>query len=75
MRSLGIILVLAGVLALVFQGFTYREQDTVLDVGGMEAKVVHDERVRIPPIAGGASVAAGLALVFAGWRRSRGADR
>lgn len=75
MRSLGVILLLAGVLALVFQGFTYKKPDTVLDVGGVEAKVVHDERVHIPPVAGGATVAAGLVLVLAGRRRGRSADR
>ncbi len=70
MRTLGIVLLVAGVLALVYQGFTYRKQDTLLDVGGMQAKVVHDERVNIPPIAGAAAVVAGIALVFAERRRA-----
>lgn len=75
MRTLGIILLLAGVLALVYQGFTYRERDATLDLGGVEASVGHEERVSIPPIVGGTAVAAGLVLMVAGRRRSRGADR
>jgi hypothetical protein len=75
MRSLGLILLLAGVLVLVFQGFTYRKHDTVLELGGVEARVAHDERVHIPPVVGGAAAAAGLALLLAGWRRNRTAGR
>jgi hypothetical protein len=75
MRSLGIILLLTGVLALALQGFTYRKHDTLLNVGGMETKVAYDERVNIPPIAGGVAVAAGLALLLAGWRRNHSASR
>jgi hypothetical protein len=68
MRALGIMLLVAGVLALVYQGFTYRKQDTLVEFGGVEAKVVHNERVIVPPIAG--AVAAGVALVFAARRRT-----
>jgi hypothetical protein len=70
MRALGIMLLVAGVLALVYQGFTYRKQDTLVEFGGVEAKVVHNERVIVPPIAGAAAVAAGVALVFAARRRT-----
>jgi hypothetical protein len=70
MRALGIVLLVAGLLALVYQGFTYQKHDTVLEVGGLEAKVVHDERVNVPPIAGAAAMAAGIALVFAARRRT-----
>lgn len=69
-QTLGIVLLIAGVLALVYQGFTYQKKDTLLDVGGVQAKVVHDERVNVPPIAGAAAVVAGVALVIAGRRRA-----
>lgn len=70
MRNLGIVLVIAGVLALVYQGFTYRKHDTLLEVGGLEARVEHDERVNVPPIAGAVALVAGLAMVFAARRRT-----
>ena len=37
MKPLGVILVVLGVLALVYQGFTYTTQKKVLDVGPIQA--------------------------------------
>jgi len=66
----GIVLLVAGVLALVYQGFTYQKQDTLFEIGDVEAKVVHQERLSVPPLVGAAAVAAGLALVFVARRRT-----
>ena len=69
MRTIGLILVICGVIALAYGGFTYtRKRDTV-SVGPLSATVEQRESVPIPPIAGGIAIVAGLLLIIAGNRR------
>lgn len=68
MRAFGIVLTVAGILALIYGGFDYTKQRTVLDVGPIEAKVDEQKSMSVPPLVGGIILVAGLALVM----RSRG---
>ena len=63
---LGIVLAVLGALALVYQGFSYTRQKTVLDVGSIHATVDDREHVPLPPIVGGIALAAGAILIFVG---------
>ena len=72
MKMLGVILIVAGVLALAYGGFSYTKKKTVLDVGPVEAQVDQKKSVPIPPLVGGASIILGLIIVASG---SRGTDR
>ncbi|HXN23486.1 MAG TPA: DUF3185 domain-containing protein [Candidatus Dormibacteraeota bacterium] len=65
----GIVLIVLGLLALAYQGFTYTHRETVLDVGPIHATADKKETVPIPPILGALAVAGGIALVVAGSRR------
>jgi hypothetical protein len=65
----GILLVVLGVLALVYQGFTYTHRERVLDVGPIHATRDTQERVPLPPIAGGLALAAGISLLIVGARK------
>jgi hypothetical protein len=67
---IGILLIALGLLALVYKGFTYTKERTVLDVGPIEAKVDEKKTVPIAPIVGVVSLAAGVALVLAERRRA-----
>ena len=69
MRPLGIVLTVAGILALIYGGFNYTKQRTVLDVGPIEAKVDERKSVPIPPLVGGIILVAGLALVMGSRRK------
>lgn len=69
MKAFGIILVLFGLIALIYGGFTYTKRDKVLDVGPIEASVDKKERVPLPPVVGGVALAAGIILLVAGRRR------
>jgi hypothetical protein len=69
MKILGILLIVAGVLALVYGGFTYVQDRDEADLGPLEVAVEDRERVRISPILGVLGIAAGTALVWAGARR------
>jgi hypothetical protein len=63
MRALGALLVLLGVVALVFGGFTYTKREKVFDAGRFEATVDRDEYVHLPPAAGAAALVAGAFLI------------
>ena len=71
MRIVGIILIVVGVLALIFQGITYTRTRQVVDIGPIEARAEEEETIPIPPIVGGILLVAGVALVVVGGRKSR----
>lgn len=70
MRLLGVLLIVAGTLAIVYGGFSYTKQRTVLDVGPIEAKVDERKSVPIPPLVGSGALLAGLAIVLTARRRA-----
>ena len=66
---LGIVLIIFGIFALVSEGITYTKTEKVLDIGPIQATAKHNKTIPIPPIAGGAALAAGVALVIVGVKR------
>jgi uncharacterized membrane protein YidH (DUF202 family) len=64
MRLIGIALIVFGVLALAYGGFTYTTREKVLDIGPLQATALKEKTVPIAPIAGIAALVGGLALVF-----------
>jgi hypothetical protein len=69
MKAFGVILVVLGIAALVWGGFTYTQRETVADLGPVEATVDQRERIPISPLVGGAALAAGI-VILAVSRRS-----
>ena len=65
----GIVLIVLGLAALAYQGFSYTSRETVIDIGPIKATADTQKTVPIPPIAGVVAVVAGVALVFAGMRK------
>jgi len=66
----GVILIILGGLALVYQGFGYTHQEKVLDVGPIHATADEHERVSIPPILGGLTLVGGIVLVIIAAKKS-----
>jgi hypothetical protein len=64
----GLVLIVLGLAALAYQGFTYTSRETVIDIGPIKATADTQKTVPIPPIAGVVAVVAGVALVVAGKR-------
>lgn len=60
---IGIVLIVAGALALVYQGITYDRDRTVLEVGPISATAETRETIPIPPVLGGLAIAAGVVLL------------
>ena len=70
MRLVGILLIVAGALGLVYGGFSYTHDETAAKVGPIELSVKKKETIDVPVWAGvGAIVAGGLLLVFGSKRR------
>lgn len=63
MRSLGIALVVLGVLALIYTGFTFKTKEKVVDLGPLEINKEKKHAVNWPPIAGAVLLAGGLVLI------------
>jgi hypothetical protein len=70
MTVLGILVVVLGVLALVYQGFSYTRRENVLDIGPIHATADRREHVPLPPIIGGVALVAGAVLLAMGARQT-----
>ena len=62
-RLIGIILIVAGVLGLVYGGFSYTKETTGVKLGPIELKVQEKERVNVPLIASGTAIVLGVFLL------------
>lgn len=63
MKILGAVLVVVGLVALLYGGFSWTEREKVVDVGPLEVTTENRERLPIPPIAGGVILVAGVILL------------
>ncbi|MBK7702162.1 MAG: DUF3185 domain-containing protein [bacterium] len=71
MKTIGIILAIAGVIALVYGGIDYTRDKTVLDVGPLNITATEHKTFPIPAIVGVVVLIGGVALLMGGSRRSR----
>lgn len=69
MRVLGIILIVAGVLMLIFRSFNFTQEKKVVDIGPLEINKKENKRVEWPLYAGGIAVAAGIIVMVAGKKK------
>lgn len=71
MKTIGTLLVIAGVIALVYGGFAYSRDRKVLDLGSLEITTSESRSFPIPAAIGVGALIAGFALVIGGYRRER----
>jgi len=71
MKLSGILLIVAGLSAIFFGGFSYSNRNQTPDMGLIQVGDTGDQAENIPPILGLAGIAAGGGLVYFG-RRQRG---
>lgn len=69
-RIAALVLVVAGVLGLVYGGFSYTKETHDAQVGPIELSVKERETVNIPVWAGVAAIVAGGALLVFGGKKS-----
>lgn len=65
MKVLGIILIVLGILAFFYTGFTYTTEETIADIGPLELKADKEHTIGWPPILGVILVIGGIVMVVA----------
>jgi hypothetical protein len=65
-KIIGICLIVLGVLGLAMGGFSYTTRERVVDLGPLKVDADKQHSVPITPIAGGAALIGGIALLMVG---------
>ena len=66
---LGVLLIVLGVAALIYQGISYTRSDTVMKIGPFEATTERQNTIPLPPVVGVVAVGAGVVLLMMGVRK------
>lgn len=61
---IGLLLIVLGVGAIAYQGFSYKTTEKILDIGPIEATSETTKTIPISPIIGAIAVIGGVAIVF-----------
>ncbi|PWG78385.1 YidH family protein [Pararcticibacter amylolyticus] len=71
-RTIGLILIVLGVVMLIWTGFSFTKKEKVIDAGPIEISADKKETVNWPPYVGGILLVGGIVIVAAsGKTRSR----
>jgi uncharacterized membrane protein YidH (DUF202 family) len=62
---IGILLIVLGIGALAYQGFSYKITEKILDIGPIEATAETTKTIPVPPILGVLAVIGGAVIVIA----------
>ncbi|MBY0543134.1 MAG: hypothetical protein K2P75_07005 [Sphingobacteriaceae bacterium] len=67
-KSLGIVLIVLGVVLFIWTGFTYTKKEKIIDAGPIQVSADREKSVNWPPYAGGVVLVAGV-IIFLGSRK------
>ena len=62
-KTLGIILIVLGLIGLAWGGISYKTREKVIDLGPIEASREKTHTVPLPPVAGAVALIGGVALL------------
>lgn len=63
-QIVGILLVVVGLVSLVWGGISWTREETILDLGPLQATTRERESIPMPPIIGGLLLAGGVVLLL-----------
>jgi drug/metabolite transporter (DMT)-like permease len=66
---IGIVLIVIGVIALAYGGFSFTTSEKVAEVGPLKIEKDKTRSVPLPPVLGGLALVGGLVLVVVGARK------
>lgn len=69
-KTIGIVLIIAGIAMLIWTGFTYTKKEKIIDAGPLQVSADKQHTVNWPPYAGGISLIGGVILVATSGKRS-----
>ncbi len=64
-KTIGIILIVLGIVLLIWTGFTYTQKEKVIDAGPIQVSADKEKSVNWPPYAGGIVLIAGVIVFMA----------
>ncbi len=70
MKFVGIILIVLGILALVYQGIQYTTREKILDIGSLKVTADKKRTIPLPPIVGGVALVAGIVMIVLDRRKT-----
>jgi len=70
MKTIGIILIILGIVAFAYQGITYTSREKVIDVGSVEVTANKTNTIPLPPIVGGIALVGGIVLLLVGGKKN-----
>ncbi|MCU1337589.1 MAG: hypothetical protein JWO19_3170 [Bryobacterales bacterium] len=65
-KTIGIILIVLGLVGLAWGGFTYTTREKVVDIGPIDISRDKTHNVPLPPIAGAVALIGGIVLLLTG---------
>lgn len=68
-KTIGIILVVIGIVMLIWTGFSFTKKETLVEVGSVEISADKEETVNWPPYVGGAVLVAGIVVLLVGRKK------
>jgi drug/metabolite transporter (DMT)-like permease len=71
LKIFGVILILAGVAALIYGGFTFTTQKKAVDMGPVQINKTEHHSVPLPPILGVVAIIGGGALFYFGAKEGK----
>jgi hypothetical protein len=69
MKIIGVLLIVAGTLGLIYGGFSYTKEKHDVKVGPLQFSMAQKEEVNIPVWAGAGAIAVGVILLLVGRKR------
>ena len=69
MKTLGIVLIIVGILMMIFRGFSFVKEKEVVDIGPIEINKKEKETFGWPLYAGAVATVAGVVILIAGKKR------
>ena len=64
------ILIIIGVVAFTYQGFSFTTREKVIDFGPLQMTAEKTHSIPLPPLLGGVTLLAGIALLAMGGKKS-----
>lgn len=68
--TVGILLIILGIVAFAYQGFTYTTTEKAIDLGPIQVTAEKTHTFPLPPIVGGIALVGGILLLFTGGKRA-----
>ena len=68
-RIAGVVLIVVGLVGVLWGGFSWTQEKTVVDLGPFKATTQEHKTIPFPPVAGGVALVAGVVLLVLPRRR------